>query len=230
MTTERVAFYKIWLDLRLIRLSNFETHPIWVLFLNLNILFSLVEPNTLTRTLRKLFSIAFSFLLLLNVMGYYGVFLGLQYKNDKDMIQRLDAEKYSDSETVTIKIPISIPYAMDSKSFERVDGNFEHNGEFYRLVKQKLANDTLYVVCLKDHENKRIDEALTSFVKTFTDNPVDQHSSSKIVINFIKDYIPQTFAVQHLSLGWEKDVVKESSCSILRSSFHPTIIHPPERG
>ena len=163
-------------------------------------------------------------------MGYYGVFLGLQYKNDKDMIQRMDAEEYSDSETVTIKIPISIPYAMDSKGFERVDGKFEYNGDFYRLVKQKLLQDTLYVVCLKDHENKRIDEAMTSLVKTFTDKPADQHSNSKIVINFIKDYIPQVFIVQHVSLGWETDVVKESSCSVLKSSFYPSIVHPPERG
>lgn len=163
-------------------------------------------------------------------MGYYGVFLGLQYKNDRDMVQRLDAENYSDSETITIKIPISIPYATDSKGFERVDGKFEHNGEFYRLVKQKLVQDTLYVVCLKDHENKRIDEAMASLVKTFTDKPVDQHSSAKIVISFIKDYIPQVFTVQCLSPGWEIDVVKESSCRFIKSSFYPSIVHPPERG
>lgn len=163
-------------------------------------------------------------------MGYYGVFLGLKYKNDKDMIQMLDAENYSDSETITIKIPISIPYAADSKSFERVDGKFEHNGEFYRLVKQKLSQDTLYVVCVKDHENKVIDEAMTSFVKTFTDKPADNHSNSKILISFIKDYMSQTFALLQESNGWERDVVKESSYVVFKSAFHPSIIHPPERG
>jgi len=178
---------------------------------------------------RKIFSIAFCLLLLLNVMGYYGVFLGLQYKNDKNMIQRLDAEDYSASETVTIKIPITIPYAMDSKSFERVDGKFEHKGEFYRLVKQRLAGDTLYVVCIKDHENKRIDEAMSTFVKTFTDKPVDQHSNAKIVVTFIKDYIQQSFTLQHISMGWTIDVVKDSSCRILESTFHTSILHPPER-
>jgi hypothetical protein len=162
-------------------------------------------------------------------MGYYGVFLGLQYKNDKDMIQKLDAEEYSDSETVTIKIPISIPYAAESEGFQRVDGKFEHNGEFYRLVKQKLSQDTLYVVCVKDYEDKRIDDAITNFVKTFTDKPSD-HSNSKIVVSFIKDYIPQSFSVQHISSGWVADVVKESSCSNFISSFYPSIIHPPERG
>jgi hypothetical protein len=163
-------------------------------------------------------------------MGYYGVFLGLQYKNDRDMTQRLDRNDYSDAETMTIKVPISIPYALDTEEFERVDGKFEHQGEFYRLVKQRLSEDTLYVVVVKDGEDKKIDEAMTSFVKTFTDKPADNHSSSKIVISFIKDYIPQTFEVTRGSLGWESDVVKETVCNVLKSSFHPSIIHPPERG
>ena len=162
-------------------------------------------------------------------MGYYGVFLGLQYTNDMNMIQRLDADDYSASETVTIKVPLTVPYAAASKSFERVDGKFEHKGEFYRLVKQRLADDTLYVVCIKDRQNKRINEAMSTFVKTFTDKPVDQHSSSKIVINFIKDYIQQSFTIQHISMGWATDVVKETSCSILESTFHTSILHPPER-
>jgi hypothetical protein len=163
-------------------------------------------------------------------MGYYGVFLGIQYKNDRDMTLRLDSDDYSDSETVTIKIPISIPYASDSEEFERVDGRFEHQGEFYRLVKQRFSQDTLYVVVVNDKENKKIDEAMASFVKTFTDKPVDSHSNSKIVISFIKDYIPHTFEVTRGSLGWEADVVKETVCNVLKSSFHPSITHPPERG
>jgi hypothetical protein len=183
-----------------------------------------------SNALKNLFAIVFTALLLLNVMGYYGVFLGLQYKNDREMIQRFDSDDYSESETVTIKIPISIPYAFDQAEFERVDGKFEHEGEFYRLVKQKLSQDTLYVVCAKDQENKKIDEAMTSFVKTFTDKPVDTHSNSKIVISFIKDYIPQSFEVCQSNLGWVADVIRETACNNMTSSFCPSIIHPPERG
>jgi hypothetical protein len=162
-------------------------------------------------------------------MGYYGVFVGLKYKNDKDMILRLDAENYSESEEITVKVPISIPYAADSKSFQRVNGKFEHKGELYRLVKQKLSHDTLYVVCVRDHQNKLIDEAMTSFVKTFTDKPTDNHSNSKIIISFIKDYIPQTFSLLDQSRGWESDVVKQSAFNIFNSAFYPSIVHPPER-
>ena len=163
-------------------------------------------------------------------MGYYGVFLGLQYKNDRDMIQKLDAENYSNDETVTIKLPITVPYAFDSEGFQRVDGKFEYKGEFYRLVKQRLSQDTLYVICVKDAEHKRIGDAMTSFVKTFTDKTTDHNPGAKVVVSFIKDYIAQPLIMQHISLGWESDVVKESTSDFLQSSFCSSIIHPPERG
>ena len=162
-------------------------------------------------------------------MGYYAVFLGLKYQNDKYIILQLDAENYSEFEAITVKIPISIPYVADSKSFERVDGKFEYEGEYYRFVKQKLSRDTLHIVCVKDHKTKLINEAMTSFVKTFTDKPVDRHSNSKITITFIRDYLPQTFGLVNQSIGWESNVIKPYFCNLLKSTFSPSIVHPPER-
>jgi len=162
-------------------------------------------------------------------MGYYAVFLGLKYQHDSNIILQLDAESYSEFEVITVKIPISIPYVADSKSFERVDGKFEYKGEFYRLVKQKLSQDTLHIVCVKDHKTKLIDEAMTSFVKTFTDKPLDSHSNSKITVNFIKDYVPQTFGLLNQASGWESNVIKTFFLNALKSTFSPSIIHPPER-
>lgn len=161
-------------------------------------------------------------------MGYYGVFLGLQYKNDRDLVEKFDREDYTAEETITIKIPLAVPYAMDAEDYVRVNGQFEHQGNFYRLVKQKLVQDTLYVVCIADTQTKLIDEAMSSFVKTFTDSP-DQHSGSKVIITFIKDYIPQAFSIQHTTAGWETDVVRQTACIELTPSFFSSIIHPPER-
>ncbi len=63
-------------------------------------------------------------------------------------------------------------------------------GEFYRLVKQKYQNDTLFMVCIKDHASKRIEQAVTDYVKTFTDKPIDTKHSGKVNTNFIKDFLP----------------------------------------
>lgn len=144
------------------------------------------------------------------------------------MMKKLDHAEYNESDMVTIKIPIAIPYAVDSQDFERVDGLFEHKGEFYRLVKQRLSQDTLHVVCVKDYELAYINQAWEDYVKTFTDNHSD-NSATKTFSTLMKDYIPRTFAIIHFSPGWESDVKPQSYINFLVSSYYPSIIHPPER-
>jgi hypothetical protein len=83
-----------------------------------------------------------------------------------------------------------------------VDGEFQYEGEFYRLIKQRFYQDTLHIICIKDQQLKSIHEALTDYVKTFSDNPVDSKSGSKIKIDFIKDYLGSTTSILHESFGW----------------------------
>lgn len=163
-------------------------------------------------------------------MGYYGLFLGLRYQNTQQLTQRLDADEYNESEAVMLKIPIAIPYAVDNHDFERVNGEFQHNGEFYRLVKQRLSNDTLYVVCIKDQESKRIDQAITDYVKTFADNPGNTSHSVNTLPNFIKDFVGNYFSIKPASVGWSQEVSNQGPSKILVSSFSVSIVHPPERG
>ena len=179
------------------------------------------------KTLKKAFSIALIVVLLMNTMGYYAVFLGLQYKNNVAMTERLDADQYDESQTMTIEIPLTVPYMTDEAGFRRVDGLFEYKGEFYRLVKQKYAKETLTVVVIKDNENKRINEAMSDYVMSFTDTADDQ--GSKVIITFIKDYIPQTFSMLESSIGWQKDVAFAISTNNLIPTFTASVIHPPER-
>jgi hypothetical protein len=178
---------------------------------------------------KKLSAVLLLTMLLMNIMGYYIVFVGMQYKNDVSIAQRLDLEQYDESQTVTIKVPIAVPYLSDNQEFQRVDGLFEHKGEFYRLVKQKYTQDTLIVVCVKDNENKRIHEALTDYVKTFTDKTSDHQGQGKMTVSFIKDYIPQTFEIKSATNGWHISIVGSSHTKNFTPSFLASIIHPPER-
>jgi len=154
----------------------------------------------------------------MNTMGYYAIFMGMEYKNSVAMTERLDADQYDESQTMTIEIPVTVPYMPDDSDFKRVDGIFECKGEFYRLVKQKYAKETLTVVVIRDTENKRINEAMSDYVMSFTDSGDDQDSAG-ITFSFIKDYIPQTFAIIQSSMGWQKDVVNAISPDNLVPTF-----------
>lgn len=179
--------------------------------------------------LKKLIAIFLVFLLLFNALGFYGLFVGLQYKTGLDLVQRLDKQEYLEEETVTLKVPMALPYHIDTEVYDRVDGEIEHNGEFYRLVKQKLEKDTLYIVCIKDHDSKRIKQALTDYVKTFTDKPMDAKQSGKFFTGFIKDFLRSSMEITLASSGWNYTVATTS----LFDSFNSrsiAVFSPPPQG
>ncbi len=177
--------------------------------------------------MKKAVSVFLVVLLLLNVMGYYGFFLGLKYKNSLQVTERLNADDYTESETITIKVPLAIPYFGDTE-FERVDGEIEHNGEFYRLVKQKLEKDTLHIVCMKDIKSKHIQEALTEYVKTFADQSADR-SHTKTIQSFIKDYVSTSFNLESSSAGWKLKIAYPQGGHSFSNPYF-TILSPPPKG
>jgi hypothetical protein len=122
---------------------------------------------------------------------------------------------------------MTIPYHLDSE-YERVDGEIEHNGEFYRLVKQKLEKDTLYIVCIKDHDSKRIKQALADYVKTFTDKPVQAKHSGKFSINFIKDFLPTSIEITPACAGWNYSIAGDARCDLFNSRYLSVLSPPPQ--
>jgi hypothetical protein len=142
-------------------------------------------------------------LFLLNVLGYYGVFVGLRMKAEQAMRTQFDDENFVAEEEVIIKVPITIPYANDSRSYERVDGEFEYKGQVYRLVKQKLQSDTLFIVCIKDDQTAKINQALADYVKTFADKPATSKQSNFSTFQFSKDYLLNTTEIISTAEGWD---------------------------
>ena len=164
-------------------------------------------------------------LILFNVLGYYGLFVGLHFKNTQDIIRKADNHSFDDSETITLKVPINIPYSGNS-DYKRVNGEVEHKGDFYRLIKQKISQDTVYIVCVKDLDTKQLSLSLTEFVKTFTDKSGAE--GSKLIKNFIKDYIFTIISPVHTSAGWNMEIVHYYNKAMYSFHHAAEVIQPPE--
>ena len=145
------------------------------------------------------------------------------------MSSALDSDRYDKSNTVTLKIAVSLAYMPDQPDFQRVKGQFEHGGELFRLVKQRYAKDTLTIVCVRDTKYQEINLALTDYVRTFSDNAADPHPGSKAAANFIKDYLPMAFAINSVTEGWVLPLTHCSQDRNLIPTFSASIVHPPER-
>jgi len=161
-------------------------------------------------------------------MGYYVILVGMRHEHDLTVTKTLDADHYNVSQAVTLKLPMSVPYMQDNVDFVRVDGVIEHRGEHYRLVKQKYANDTLTIICVRDAARKKITENMANYVNSFTDNVPGHDGNVKQSITFIKDFLPQYTIIASLTLGWESNIQHRSFSSSMIASFEPSVIHPPE--
>lgn len=161
------------------------------------------------------------------IAGYSVIFWVLRKQADDQMAQRLNADEYSDNETITFKFPFTLPYYNDWKTYERIEGEFQFHGEFYKLVKQKLQRDTLYIVCIKDYNLKRISGMANDFVKQANDLTANS-KTIKLIGSFSKDYQPTVdkYFLSHPG----KDMLKHKCKHIFPEliTFIPVLTPPPK--
>lgn len=62
-----------------------------------------------------------------------------------------------------------MPYAIESKNYERYDGQIEISGIMHNYVKRKFYNDTLYLLCMPNHEQTAIASAKNEYSKEVND-------------------------------------------------------------
>jgi len=188
-----------------------------------------VHCSIVAALLKRIVSTLLILLILLNTMGYYFIFWGLEIKNDVHMSQSLDEDYYDESKAVTIRIPIAIPYQYDNPNFVRAEGKFVHEGESYRLIKQKYERDTLTVLCIRDEQDKKIQHALSDFVSTFTDSPADGDlPSTKGIALFTKEYLATATTLETSAFGWVLNLGEYIVPQIVDDLHVMRVAQPPE--
>jgi len=162
-----------------------------------------------------------------NAIGYYGVFLIIRNQFNQELTKKIDADEYAGSETMIVKIPFAFPYQTSFDAYERVDGEFECEGEFYKLVKQKWVGDTLFVILMKDDRQARLHESLADFMQTGHDSPWSK-STTKLIDHFEKDFISSLNRLQVGSHGWYQESFFGAMPQYLSTSFCSIFSPPPE--
>ncbi len=104
-----------------------------------------------------------------NILGYSAVFNMLQQKASDAVVAKLDKGSYNENELVEIKVPLSMPYSIERKEYERYDGQIEIFGVVHNYVKRKFFNDTLYLLCLPSHKENAIASAKSEYAKDVND-------------------------------------------------------------
>ena len=180
--------------------------------------------------LKKIAAISILLILLFSIAGYRLLFFQLEKNATTVLENKIDEGNYSPEQLVEIQIPLSMPYYSD-KDFEAVYGETEWNGQHYRYVKRKVSGNTLYLLCIPNHEKNKIATAENEFTKSVTDthqNNVPGKQQPTILKFVLSEFIPQNNSSQIPQLLINSDKHRNSD-SDLFTQFEPlTSSQPPE--
>ena len=119
--------------------------------------------------LKKGITILFLCIYLFNLAGYQALFVFFEHAISAHIITQLDKGEYNDTELLEVKIPYPLPYAANWPDYQRFDGELDINGMHYNYVKRRMNNDTLYLLCIPNHEKTRLNAARNEYVKNTND-------------------------------------------------------------
>jgi hypothetical protein len=177
---------------------------------------------------RKAFTIILLLIFLFNVGGFYVIFWALRHQANIQLTARLDAEQYTQEETIVLKIPVSLPYPIHHEEFQRVNGSFEYKGDFYKLVKQKIQNDTLYAVCLKDVREKKLVNTFIDYVNLSNDLSGSAEKTLSFLGKLLKDFDSNSLTQIIRLAGWQTELLFIPSSNTLQTTVLPIQSPPPE--
>ncbi|MFN2459021.1 MAG: hypothetical protein ABR502_12540 [Chitinophagaceae bacterium] len=183
--------------------------------------------------MKKAASILFSAILLFNLIGYQLLSNYMQHQSDVALQMQLDDELYDDSELISFKLPLSIPYHNSTKDFERVDGEVKVDGMIYNYVKRRIYQDTLEVLCIVNKEKMQLQSAKDEFFQLCYDlkhsSSGKKNTSAPVAKNLQLEYCYSFDFLQISGLSPE-NIHHNNFLSVLLSSIYlPTAAEPPEQ-
>lgn len=160
--------------------------------------------------------------------GYHVVFWALRSQAKSDLLHRLDADRYSSEETIVLTIPVSLPYPIHEAEYERANAEIEYNGEYYQLVKQKVENGTLFMVCVKDHQQKRLDRTMNEYTNLANDLPSSAKHAMDLMGKLFKDFAGTSFDTPSMGLVLKYDILFAVGDFLIIKEVYPIDSPPPE--
>jgi hypothetical protein len=144
--------------------------------------------------LKKFAAILLLALFLFNLIGYRVLFTYLQQRSDATMEASIDNNDYNQQDLITITVPLSMPYQLDQKDFERVSGEINVNGKVYKYVQRKVSNGELVLQCLPDENKMKLQSAKDDFFKFANDlnNSSKKSGNTNVAKNWLSIYDKQS--------------------------------------
>lgn len=126
-------------------------------------------------------------------------------------------------------VPVTVPYPPAMSEYTRIDGEINFEGHAYRMVKQKVQGNLLYIVCVKDDRTQVAVDEINEIIAAVSGQQSKESTSNGLkVANLLLKYCDLTVTSRNISAtGWIRNVGFVSHDSIYRYDGADELFHPP---
>ena len=93
----------------------------------------------------------------------------MQSSSDAYLEKQVDKNNYNETDLITIRTKLNLPYYTSSDRYERAYGSINIDGTNYQYVKRRVHNDTLELLCLPNQAKTKLQSVKNELTKSLAD-------------------------------------------------------------
>lgn len=165
------------------------------------------------------------FIILFNAGGYYFVYYQAQNYFKQLAFGRIN--DFIPVENLTlVKIDIKNGEPQSTDEFERVNGHeIKYYGNMYDIYQEEIKGDTLFIYCLSDENEDKLDEAFSDYVNKDNGNMMNVPVKN-ILMSIIKIALPPV-TINYGSFSFY-NYISIKPANILLTEFIDVLVPPPK--
>ena len=175
--------------------------------------------------MKRLTALFLAGLFLFNLAGYRLFFHYVQENADSRYEQLLDKVNLDESQMITLKVDLDMPYLAENTKFERIDGEITIDGKIYKYVKRKIHNGQLVLLCLPYEQKTKLRSSREEYFSLA--NNLAAHSDSK-------QSAPKSSFSENITTDYDSDILAYNISAISEiinyqfpsdESFHSSVYY-----
>ncbi len=115
-------------------------------------------------------------LLLFNMGGYMLLFQYFINRSDTIVFNQINNNHYKQSDLVEVRVPVNFKTVENEDAYTPVSGQVRVKDTTYNFAYLKMTTDTMYLLCIPNHEKGRLENAKIVYAKQVSDGPVNERS------------------------------------------------------
>jgi hypothetical protein len=141
-----------------------------------------------------------------------------------------DQDHFVAGETITVEMPISLPYATDWDVPQEVSGEIQQGDNFYQMKDQQVIDGKLVTTLVSDQSARdRFLDLAAQVNEHMSDQPEKAPAKSKLINTLVKEYCAQSSGWVFYILDWPTSLEAISHPILPTQDFSSVFFSPPRQ-